>query len=645
MPMDVGRTGSVYPVVGAGVSAEGAWFCVWAPKAESVEVVIEGRAERLRLTAGAEGFHRGVMPGCGAGVKYKYSLDGTEGLPDPASRWQPEGPHGWSEVVAADYAWGKGEAGRAGIELRGQVVYEFHVGTFTPDGTYAAAERELGRLAALGITVLEMMPLGEFPGEFGWGYDGVGLFAPFHGYGTPDELRHFIEAAHAVGLAVILDVVYNHFGPDGNYLTRLSNHYMGERATEWGESINFSGADCGPVRAFFKENAAYWIRAFHFDGLRLDATQAIHDDESHGRNIIAEITEAARAAAGERKIIVVSECERQDGRQMLPLERGGFGVDGMWNDDFHHSAMVRLTNKREAYYTDHLGKAQEFISAAKHGFLFQGQYYGWQCAARGTAVLGREPWRFITFLENHDQVANSARGERPRAFASPQRYRAMCGYWLLSPGTPMFFQGQEYGAEEPFHYFADHKEELAKAVRVGRSEFLKQFASIDTEMMRGCMADPESRATFEKSKLDAGKRVHPNKFEAMFGDLLRLRREDKTLARQAVGAVDGAVLSDECFVLRFFGETEDGGEDRLLVVNFGASYDLEHAPEPLLAPPMGMDWRMKWASEDPRYGGCGAAFPITRRGWQIAGETTILLEASAGKNELREAKTGEAEAR
>ena len=644
--MAVGRVGgSVYPEVGAGVRDGGAWFCVWAPKGKVVEVVFDGRAERLRLAALADGFHAGELKGGAAGLRYKYSLDGGEAFPDPASRWQPDGPHGWSEVVAGDYAWAKSESGREGIELRGQVIYEMHVGTFTPEGTYAAAERELKRLADLGITVLEMMPLPEFPGEFGWGYDGVYLFAPYHAYGRPDELRHFIGAAHAVGLAVILDVVYNHFGPDGNYLTKYSDHYMSERATEWGESINFDGADCGAVRAFFTQNAAYWIREFHFDGLRLDATQAIKDDESHGRAILREIVEAARQAAGTRKIIVVSECERQDGRQILPVERGGYGIDGMWNDDFHHSAVVRLTSRREAYYSDHLGRAQEFISAAKHGFLYQGQFYAWQRAPRGTAVLGREPWRFITFLENHDQVANSARSERPRAFASPQRYRAMCGYWLLAPGTPMFFQGQEYGAEEPFHYFADHNEGLARAVREGRAEFLKQFGSIDTDMMKGCMADPEKRATFEKSKLDAGKRELPNEFETMFADLLRLRREDKAIARQAVGGVDGAVLTDECFVLRFFGETEDGSEDRLLVVNFGATYEMEHCPEPLLAPPLGMGWKMKWASDDPRYGGCGIAFPLSQAGWQIGGEMAMLLEPFHGANEHKEAKTGKVEGR
>ena len=641
--MAVGRvSGSVYPEVGAGVSPEGAWFCVWAPKVKLVEVLIDGRTERLALTAGAKGYHSGVLAGGKAGVRYKYVLDGGEAYPDPASRFQPEGPHGWSEVVANDYVWGKGESGRAGLELRGQVVYEFHVGTFTPEGTYAAAERELKRLADMGITVLEMMPIAEFPGEFGWGYDGVDLYAPFHGYGRPDDLRHFVEAAHAAGLAVILDVVYNHFGPDGNYLWKYSEHYTAERATEWGQAINFDGKDSGPVRAFFAGNAAYWIREFHFDGLRLDATQSIKDDESHGRHILADITEAAREAAGKRKIIVVSECERQEGRQILPIADGGYGIDGVWNDDLHHSAVVRLTNRREAYYTDHLGRAQEFISAAKYGFLFQGQFYAWQRAARGTPVLGREPWRFITFLENHDQVANSARGERPRTFASPQRYRAMCGYWLLAPGTPMFFQGQEYGAEEPFHYFAHHKEELAQAVRSGRADFLKQFGSIDTEMMKGCMADPESHATFEKSKLDARLRKVPNKFEAMFVDLLRLRREDKAIARQAVGVVDGAVLSDECFVLRFFGEAKNGNEDRLLVVNFGSNYDMEHCPEPLLAPPAGMGWKMKWTSEDPRYGGCGIAFPLTQSGWQVPGEMAMLLEPSDEVNEYKDAKTGRA---
>ncbi len=605
--------------IGAEVSPEGAHFRVWAPGRERLAVLLEGKAA-AQMEKDQDGYWSCFAEGAKAGDRYRLQLDGGESYPDPASRFQPDGPHGASEIVdPAAFAWSAGEQCWPGASLEAQVLYELHIGTFTAEGTYRAAERELPRLAALGITVLELMPLAQFAGGRGWGYDGVDLWAPHNTYGTPDELRHFVDAAHASGLGVILDVVYNHLGPDGNYLKEFSPDYFAAEATEWGASINFDGRNCAGVREFFQENAAYWVREFHFDGLRLDATQSINDSGRLGRHILEEIGEAVRTAAGLRATILVAENEPQDTTLVRPAGDGGYGLDGMWNDDLHHSMMVRLTHKREAYYYDYLGRPQEFVSGAKRGFLYQGQYYDWQKGDRGRTTQGIAPQRFVTFLENHDQVANTDTGSRVRLRSHPGVYRAMTAYWLLCPGTPMFFQGQEYGARTQFLYFCDHTPELNQAIREGRCEFLKQFRSLASPDSQKALADPSSPDTFARCKLrpeEADEQI-----VALHTDLLRLRREDLVLRRQETAVFDGAVLSEDCFLLRFFADQGD----RLLVVNFGRDLDLVHAAEPLLAAPHGSSWRLAWSSDHHRYGGSGAVSPVDRNGWRIPGASTTLL--------------------
>jgi maltooligosyltrehalose trehalohydrolase len=452
------------------ISGDAAHFRVWAPGHLSVSALVEHRPPAA-MEQESDGYWSCLVEAALPGNRYKIQLDDGELYPDPASRFQPEGPHGPSLIVdPAVYQWSEEELSWPGRRSEGQVLYELHIGTFTPEGTYEAAECELSRLAELGITVLEIMPLGQFAGRWGWGYDGVDMFAPHNTYGTPDELRHFIDMAHRKGLAVILDVVYNHAGPDGNYLKMFGAGYFSKEDTDWGEAFNFDGPDCGPVRDFFEANAAYWIREFHFDGLRLDATQFIQDSCCKGKHILEQIGVSARTAAGRRDVIIVAENEPQNVTLIRPIEDGGYGLDGLWNDDLHHSMVVRLTHKREAYYSDHLGIAQEFVSAAKYGFLFQGQHYTWQKGARGSSALGMSPQHFVTFLENHDQVANTATGSRVRTRSHPGVYRAMTAYWLLTPGTPMFFQGQEYGAESSFLYFSDRHEKLdgREGWRLGR---------------------------------------------------------------------------------------------------------------------------------------------------------------------------------
>src|SRR6185369_15663527 len=338
------------PVGAETLPSGGAHFRVWAPRRRVVEVAIEG-GTRTPLAAEDNGYFSGAVSGARAGTLYKYRLDGGESFPDPASRFQPQGPHGPSQVVdPAAYRWR--DEGWKGVSLPGQVLYELHVGTFTKEGTWAAAARELPALRELGVTVVEVMPVADFAGRFGWGYDGVDLYAPTRLYGTPDDMRAFVDEAHRVGLGVILDVVYNHLGPSGNYLPQFSERYFtDEYATEWGEPFNYDGEDAAPVREFVVANAGYWIAEFHLDGLRLDATQSMHD--ASPEHVLAALGREARRAAGARSIIVIAENEPQETRLVRPTEQGGYGLDALWNDDFHHSAMVALTGRSEAYYSDY----------------------------------------------------------------------------------------------------------------------------------------------------------------------------------------------------------------------------------------------------------------------------------------------------
>jgi len=601
----------------------GVHFRVWAPDREQVDVVCENPCLTLPLEAEEdnEGFFSGFAADLLVGTRYRYRLDGADAYPDPASRYQPEGPHGPSEVVdPSRYSWT--DSAWQGRCLKGQIIYEMHIGTFTKEGTFQAAARQLDRLAEMGITVLELMPLAEFAGRFGWGYDGVNLFAPYHYYGTPDDLRDFVNLAHSLGLAVIHDVVYNHLGPDGNYLKPFSEDYFSKTyTTDWGEAINFDGPNNGPVRDYFAANAAYWIEEFHMDGLRIDATQNIYD--SSPDHILALMARRVRDAARGRATILINENEPQHTKLVRPVEQGGYGLDGLWNDDFHHSAIVALTGRNEAYYSDYLGTPQEFIAAAKYGYLYQGQWYRWQKQKRGTSTRGVPPHAFVTFIENHDQLANSGMGRRVHTLTSPGRHRAMTALLLLGPGTPMLFQGQEFSASNPFLYFADHNPELAKLVAKGRAEFLAQFPSLSSPEMQHRLADPGDEDTFERCKLDHEECSRHVEAAALHRDLLKLRQADPTFSQQRPGGVDGCLLTSEAFLLRFFGEKPD--KDRLLFVNFGKHLTLSPANNPLLAPPDGFDWHIAWSSEDPDYGGQGAPPHRTDAEWIVSGEAAVVM--------------------
>jgi len=595
-------------------------FRVWAPEHKSVVVVSDNEFKPAALETEPDGYFSGFARAI-AGMRYKLQLDGGEAYPDPASRFQPQGPHGWSQIVNADaFAWTDHD--HPGIQLEGQVIYELHLGTFTREGSWTAAASKLEYLRDTGITVLEVMPVADFPGRFGWGYDGVQPYAPASIYGTPDDMRFFVNRAHSLGLAVILDVVYNHLGPDGNYLLKFSPFYLTDKhKTDWGQAINFDGEQSASVREFFRENAAYWIREFHLDGLRLDATQDIHDQsEPH---IIAEITQASRAAAGNRSILLIGENEPQHTRLIRPISDGGYGLDALWNDDYHHTATVALTGKADAYYTDYRGSAQELLSAVKYGYLYQGQWYRWQKQRRGASTLGLPRATMVNFLQNHDQVANSARGQRVHELTSPGALKALTALTLLAPGTPMLFQGQEFAATSPFLFFADHKPELAKKIRKGRIDFLKQWRSLKLPEMRECFDDPSSPSTFESSKLDHSDVQKHSELYALHRDLLRLRKQDPVISLQGANGIDGAVLSPACLIVRFF--SSGYRDDRLLVVNLGTDLDLNPAPEPLLAPPDLREWAKLWSSDDPQYGGCGTADLDSSENWKIPGQAAVVL--------------------
>jgi maltooligosyltrehalose trehalohydrolase len=612
----------------------GAHFRVWAPSRKTVEVMLEcsgagGGAVPYELAREDNGYFSGIILHAAPDMLYRYRLDRKNSYPDPASRFQPDGPHGPSQIIdPGEFGWTDGNW--RGIQLAGQIVYEMHIGTFTREGTWNAATLELEKLAQLGVTALEIMPVADFIGEFGWGYDGVDLYAPTRLYGMPDDFRRFVDCAHKIGLAVLLDVVYNHFGPDGAYFKEFSNDYFTDRyENEWGMAINFDGKNSAPVREFITANAAYWIAEFHIDGLRLDATQQILDSTSP--HVLSEITQSARRAAPGRAIIVVAENEPQHVKLVRPVEQGGYGMDGLWNDDFHHSALVAVTGRNEAYYTDYHGTPQELVSALKWGYLYQGQRYSWQKQRRGTPAFGVSPAAFITYIQNHDQVANSGWGLRLHQLTSPGRCRAITALLLLARATPMLFQGEEFASSSPFLFFADHRPDLAKAVRKGRAEFLTQFRTLATPEMQRLVPDPADRATFERCKLDLNEREAHAEAYTLHCDLLRLRREDSVFRKQ--GSFDGAVLGSEAFLLRFF-DAENG--DRLLLVNLGLDLQLCIAPEPLLAPPERKHWDILWSSESPKYGGAGTAALETEDGWRIPGHAAVVLIPETEKSNPHE---------
>jgi maltooligosyltrehalose trehalohydrolase len=475
-------------------------FRLWAPERRLVEVCVEspGRQGVHALEKDGAGFHGGLVSGLSPGDLYRFRLDGEGPFPDPASRFQPQGVHGPSEVVDPSFPWT--DEGWTGVRLEDLVVYELHVGTFTSAGTFAGVAEKLPRLVDLGVTALELLPVADFPGSRNWGYDGVSLFAPARCYGRPDDLRRLVDEAHRLGLGVLLDVVYNHFGPDGAYWGLFSPHYFSRiHQTPWGAAMNLDGPSSGPVRDFFALNATRWLREFHLDGLRLDATHALVD--SSPRHFLAELQDRVRAAV-ERPVLLIAEDHRNLAAMVRPEAQGGWGLDAVWADDFHHEMRRALAGDHEGYFRDFEGTIDDVAATVRDGWFFKGQRSEHFGGPRGTDPAGIEPERFVFFLQNHDQVGNRALGERLHHEIEPAAYRAASALLLLAPETPLLFMGQEWAASSPFLFFTDHEPALGRLVTEGRRREFAGFSAFSDPARRALIPDPQAGATFERSRLD-----------------------------------------------------------------------------------------------------------------------------------------------
>lgn len=581
-------------------------FRVWAPEHDCLELITGSEdftksinklsCNSCIMKKDSAGFFSITIPFNSGGLLYCFRIDGnTKLLPDPVSRFQPHGSNGLSQVIDyTAYRWNDTEW--KGIPDDGKILYEMHVGTFTPEGTWQTAQKQLPELASLGVTVIELLPVAEFEGMFDWGYNGIFQFAPYHGYGTPDDFRSFVDSAHRHKIGIILDVVYNHLGAGAEIFKDFSPYYFTSKyKNEWGAAINFDDVNSEPVRQYFLTNAAYWIEEYHLDGFRIDATQQIFD--SSDKNIISELVQIVKSTAKMKKTFIIAENENQNTRLYYQNK-----IDAVWSDDFHRCSMVALTGHAEAYYSDYTGSPQEFISAIKHGYLYQGQYYTWQKKKRGTPSFNLHSQYFIHYLQNHDQIANSLRGLRIHAITDPSLYRTFTALLLLCPQIPLLFQGQEFCSSAPFYFFTDKNEDALSRARKGRKMFLSQFLSINN-CGGPLMADPGDPETFKKCKLNFSERFTHEETYRLHKDLMRIRKNDSVFSINSRKAIDGAVLGKNAFIIRYFGLKDR--DDRILVINLGGDLLLKPNPEPLTAPPQDCKWKIIFNSEDPLYGGNG----------------------------------------
>ncbi len=534
----------------------GAWprdggveFSVWAPYARTVEVVLDGR--RVEMERKERGYHNTFVPGIGPGARYRFALDGADPLPDPASRSQPDDVHGDSAVIDPEFAWSDVEwSGRPITEF---VIYELHVGTFTPARTFDGAIERLDALRELGVTALELMPVAEFPGARNWGYDGVFPYAAESSYGGPDGLRRFVDAAHVRGMAVVLDVVYNHLGPEGNVLPAFGPYFTDRYRTPWGDALNFDGSGSDEVRRYFVSNACQWIDDFRIDALRLDAVHAIADPSAYP--FVEELTDAVHELADRqgRLAYVIAESAANDARLITPKEHGGIGCDAQWNDDFHHSLHALLTRERHDYYVD-FGSVADLAMCFERGFAYAHRYSPFRGHRHGRSAAGLPGQRFVVFDQNHDHVGNRAEGERIATLTGDDGVRVAAVTVLLSPFVPLLFMGEEYGETNPFPYFVSHTDPaLVDAVRQGRAS---EFASIADAHP----PDPQAEDTFTSATLDWSKREREPHARALewYRALLSLRAQ-----RPALRLLDPSLTATQVF--------ED---ERALVVSRGAPDDV-----------------------------------------------------------------------
>lgn len=466
---------------------------VWAPLPKTIEVEVAGT--RHAMTRETDGWWAAEVKSAGAGTDYGFVVDGAGPFPDPRSAWQPHGVHGYSRLVdPATFEWSDGDF-RA-VPLSCAVIYELHIGTFTAEGTFDAAIGRLEHLVQLGITHVEMMPVNAFPGEHGWGYDGVSLFAPQQAYGGPDGLKRFVNACHARGLAVLLDVVYNHLGPSGNYLGKFAPYFTERHHTPWGPALNFDGPESDEVRRFFCDNAAMWLRDYHCDGLRLDAVHAIVDTSA--RPFLEQLGAEVKQLSIEldRPLVLIAESDLNDPRLLMPVSCGGYGLDAQWSDDFHHALHTALTGERAGYYEDFNGLAH-LAKALEQAYVYDGCHSRHRGRRHGRSPESLSGDCFLAYAQNHDQVGNRAQGERLSHLVSPGRLKIAAALVLTSPFVPLIFQGEEWAASTPFQYFTDHPEpELARVVREGRRREFAAFGWKPEEV-----PDPQARETFARSKL------------------------------------------------------------------------------------------------------------------------------------------------
>jgi maltooligosyltrehalose trehalohydrolase len=522
-------------VLGPNRDRSGSWeFVVWAPERENVELHLTSKEPKyLPMQRDELGYHRAVVEHASAGSRYFYRLDGATERPDPASRFQPDGVHGPSQIIdPTSFPWT--DATWKAPTLPNSVFYELHVGTFTAEGTFAAIIPHLDRLADLGVTTIELMPIAQFPGTHNWGYDGTFPFATQNSYGTPHDLRKFVDAAHAKNLAVALDVVYNHLGPEGNYLSEYGPYFTDYYRTPWGSALNFDGAHSDEVRFFFIQSALYWLEHFHVDALRLDAIHSIYDASAFP--FLAELSVAVSALSNRlgRKILLVAESDLNDARIISPIEHGGIGMDAQWSDDFHHSVHTLLTRENSGYYAD-FGDIRHLATTLKNGWCYAGQYSRHRQRRHGNAAPHCGSERFVVCTQNHDQVGNRAMGERLSGLVSFESLKLAAGTTILSSFEPLLFMGEEYGETAPFLYFTSHGDpQLAEAVRRGRQQEFAHF------QWQGEIPDPQADSTFAKSKLNqALASQDPQRtLQRFYKILLHFRRDRQLAAAQQIAVTE-----------------------------------------------------------------------------------------------------------
>ena len=620
--MSAGSTTGNAKRLGANRLADGRWeFLLWAPNARSVSLHLLHSGELLTMAPLSRGYFRRTVENLEPGTRYFFQLDGARELPDPASRFQPEGIHGPSEVVDlnqfhwTDQSW-------QGRTLERSIFYEIHVGTYTAQGTFDALIPHIPELVELGITTVELMPVAQFPGSRNWGYDGVYPFAPQNSYGGPEPLQRFVNAAHEQGLSVALDVVYNHLGPEGNYLNAYGPYFTDRYRTPWGQALNFDGAGSDEVRRFFIENALYWLENYHFDALRLDAVHGIFDFSA--RHFLTEIKSAVGALSKRlgRMIHCIAESDLNDSRLLLNHEQGGYDLDAQWSDDFHHSVHRLLTGEDRGYYAD-FGGIGPLAATLRDGWYYKGQYSHYRQRRHGNSPRGIAASQVVVCNQNHDQVGNRAAGERLSSLVNFEALKLAAGITLLSPFVPLLFMGEEYGETAPFQYFTSHGDpELVEAVRRGRRE---EFAAFGWEAEKA-VPDPQDESTFLRSKPDHSRKCEePHRtLLRLYQNLIRTRREydlGDSAPRSVREIGDSALL-----VLR-----QAERSQQLMIFNFGKS------PMPLNLTDIPGTWRMVMNSADASWNSPGYDLPdqitLNADGLELSPYSFMVMEQEQARTE------------